>query len=153
MHNAWIRSPLHSKNTRVSVTWKRVHWGQTPFRVKDDPEIGQLSADLTNNGVRLTQLCVTFRVKLTDFRVIVDPEWSLAPMDPFRVNFWPEFFLECATGVQGPGDYGVRCSLMLSEHSDTKSGIHSRSKLWGGRLLCPLWFRHCAFINSIQIMH
>ena len=25
----------------------RVHWGQTPFRVKADPEIGQLSADLT----------------------------------------------------------------------------------------------------------
>ena len=78
---------VHSKNTRVSVTRKRVHWGQTPFRVKDNPEIGQLSADLTNNGVRLTQLWVTFRVKLTDFRVIVDPEWSLAPMDPFRVNF------------------------------------------------------------------
>ena len=38
---------IHSKNTRVSVTRKRVHWGQTPFRV------------------------------------IVDPEWSLAPMDPF----------------------------------------------------------------------
>ena len=78
---------VHSKNTRVSVTRKRVHWGQTPFRVKDDPEIGQLSADLTTNGVRLTQLWVTFRIKLTDFRVIVDPEWSLAPMDPFRVNF------------------------------------------------------------------
>ena len=39
---------VHSKNTRVSVTRKRVHWGQTPFRVKDDPEIGQLSADLTS---------------------------------------------------------------------------------------------------------
>ena len=83
---------VHSKNTRVRVTRKRVRWGQTPFRVKDDPEFGQLSADLTNNGVRLTQLWVTFRVKLTDFRVIVDPEWSLAPMDPFRVNFWPGCF-------------------------------------------------------------
>ena len=31
----------HSKNTRVSVTRKRVLWGQIPFRVKDDPEIGQ----------------------------------------------------------------------------------------------------------------
>ena len=39
-------------------------------------------------SVRLTQLWVTFRVKLTDFRVIVDPEWRLAPMDPFRVKFW-----------------------------------------------------------------
>ena len=41
------------------------------------------SVKLTNNGVRLTQILVIFRVKLTDFRVIVDPEWSLAPMDPF----------------------------------------------------------------------
>ena len=65
---------------------------KTPFRVKDDREIGQLSTDLTNNGVRLTQLWVTFRVKLTDFRVIVDPEWSSAAMDPFRVNFWPGCF-------------------------------------------------------------
>ena len=71
---------------------KRVHWGQTPFWVKDDPEIGQLSADLTNNGGRLTQLWVTFCVKLTDFWVIIDPEWSLAPMDPSRVNFWPGCF-------------------------------------------------------------
>ena len=41
------------------------------------------SVKLTNNGVRLTQLWVIFRVKLPDFRVIVDPEWSLAPTDPF----------------------------------------------------------------------
>ena len=31
----------------------RVHWGHTPFRVKSDPEFGQLSADLTNH--RLTE--------------------------------------------------------------------------------------------------
>ena len=43
---------LHSKNTRVSVTRKKVHWAQTPFRVNDDPEVGQLSTDVTNNGVR-----------------------------------------------------------------------------------------------------
>ena len=60
---------VHSKNTRVIVIRKRVHWGQTPFRVNDDPEIGQLSADLTNNGVRLTQLWVIFLVKLTDLPV------------------------------------------------------------------------------------
>ena len=39
-----ITENMHSKNTRVSVTRKRVHWGQTPFRVKDDPEISQLDA-------------------------------------------------------------------------------------------------------------
>ena len=35
---------IHSKNTRVSMTRKRVCWGQTPFRVNDDPEISQLDA-------------------------------------------------------------------------------------------------------------
>ena len=90
-------------NTRVSVTRKRVHWGQTPFRVNNDPEIGQLSADLTNNGVRLTQLWVIFHVKLTDFRIIVDPEWSLAPMDPFRVKFDPGVFRVLAKGPLTPG--------------------------------------------------
>ena len=47
------------------------------------------------NGVRLTQLWAIFRVKLTDFRVIVHqlhPEWSLAPMDPFRVTYDPGVF-------------------------------------------------------------
>ena len=69
-------------------------WGAISkhIRVKHDPEIGQLCADLTNNGDRLTQLWVIFRVRLTDFRVIVDPEWSLAPMDPFRVKFDPGVF-------------------------------------------------------------
>ena len=80
------------KTPRVKLDPERVHWGQTPYRVKDDPEICQLSADLTNNGVRLTQLCVIFRVRLTDFRVIADPEWSLPPMDPLRVKFDPGVF-------------------------------------------------------------
>ena len=72
--------------------WESVLTLKTPFRVKDDPEIGQFSADLTNNGVRLTQLWVTFRVKLTDFRVIVDPEWSLAPMGQFPGQFLTRVF-------------------------------------------------------------
>ena len=50
-----------------------------PFRVNDDSEISQTDT----KWVRLTQLWVIFRIKLTDFRVIVDPEWSCAPMDPF----------------------------------------------------------------------
>ena len=33
---------LHSKSTRVSHDPERVHWGQTPFRVNDDPEISQI---------------------------------------------------------------------------------------------------------------
>ena len=92
--------PVHSKNTWVSA-WpgKRVHWGQTPFRVNNDPEIGQLSADLTNNGVRLTQLWVICRVKLTDFRVIVDPEWSLAQWTLSGSSFDPDVFRVYAYGT------------------------------------------------------
>ena len=79
------------------MTRKRVHWGQTPFRVNDDPEIGQLYADLTNNGVRLTQLWVIFRVQLTDFLVIdgVWPQWTLS-----ELSLTPAF-LECGSYSQG----------------------------------------------------
>ena len=78
---------------------------KTGTRVSRDPEKGSFGAKLhsgstttrksvrlTNNGVRLTQLWVIFRVKLTDFRVIVDPEWSLAPMDPFPGHADPGVF-------------------------------------------------------------
>ena len=116
----------HSKNTRVSVTRKRVHWGQTPFRVKDDPEIDQLSADLATNWVRLTQLWDTFRVKLTDFRVVFDPARSLAPMDPFRVN------------ISDPGVFRVYTSslsninkmiLIIIMDSNSASGVGNASFL------------------------
>ena len=50
------------------------------------------SVKLTNNGVRLTQLSVIFRAKLSDFRVIVDPEWGLASMDPFPGHVDPSVF-------------------------------------------------------------
>ena len=69
------------------MTRKRV---STRFRVISDTEFGQLSADLIINGVRLTQLWVIFCFKLTDFRVTVDPEWSLTP-NVFRV--YPEFYI------------------------------------------------------------
>ena len=62
---------------------ERVHWGQTPFRVNDDPEISQLDAEcdpeLGQSDPIICQVCN----KLTNFRVICDPEWNLAPMDPF----------------------------------------------------------------------
>ena len=76
---------VHSQNTQASATRKRILWSlsHTQFRVNSDPELGQLSADLTNIRVILTQLWVIFRDKLTDFRVIIDPEWSLTPVDPF----------------------------------------------------------------------
>ena len=69
---------------------KRVHRGQTPFRVKTRKSVN-LTRDVTQSWVILTPLFVN----LTDFRVIVDPEWSLAPMDPFPGHGWPG----CATRV------------------------------------------------------
>ena len=73
-YNRWrIIQLSHSKNTWVNLTRKRVHWGHAQFRVKSYPEVGQISADLTNNGVTLTKLWVIFRVKLNPFRVKFDP--------------------------------------------------------------------------------
>ena len=46
-----------------------------------DPELGQ-SVPITGH------VCG----ELTDFRVIVDPEWSLAPMDPFPCHADPGVF-------------------------------------------------------------
>ena len=80
---------IHSKNTRVKHDPERV---QTSFRVNDDPEISQSDAEydqeLGQSDPIICQVCG----KRTDFRVIVDPEWSLAPMDPFRVKFDPDVF-------------------------------------------------------------
>ena len=62
---------------------ERVHWGQTPFRVNDDLKISQLDTECDPElGQSDPIMCHVCR-KLTNFRVIFDPEWSLAPMDPF----------------------------------------------------------------------
>ena len=69
---------IHSKNIRVKHDPERVHWGQTLFQVNDDPEISQPDAEydpeLGQSDPIICQVCG----KLTDFRVILDPEWSLA---------------------------------------------------------------------------
>ena len=83
---------LHSKNTRVKPGQERVHWGQTPFRFTNDREIGQLSADVRNDGVRLTQLwvilfCVSGQVDW--FPGHRWPGMELALMDPFQLKFDP----------------------------------------------------------------
>ena len=69
----------------VKLDPERVHWGKTPFRVNDDREIRQPDAkydpEFGQSDPIICQVCG----KLTNFRVILDPEWSLAPMDPFRV--------------------------------------------------------------------
>ena len=95
------KSEIMNSGTLVAYTLKtpgseidpeRVHWGQTPFRVNDDPEISQLDAEydpeLDQSDPIICQVCR----KLTNFRVISDPEWSLAPMDPFPGHADPGVF-------------------------------------------------------------
>ena len=73
------------------------------IRVNDDQEISQPDAEydpeLGQSDPIICQVCG----KLTDFRVILDPEWSLAPMDPFRVKF-------------DPGVYRVECEYISWSH-------------------------------------
>ena len=82
----------------IRVTRERAHRGRTQFRVKSDPEFGQLSADLIHNEVRLTQLDLghidNILSKLITFWVIVNPEPSLTSIDPFRAAkfFFPRQF-------------------------------------------------------------
>ena len=57
--------------------------GSAGAELRSGSAMGRRSFELTTNGVRLTQFSVIFRVKLTDFRVVVGPEWGLAMMGPF----------------------------------------------------------------------
>ena len=148
-----LRWQVHSENTWVSVTLKRVHEGHTQFLVKSDLEFGQLFA-VTNYSVSLTQLWVIFRVKLTDFRVIVDPEWSLAPMDPFSVKFEP-----------GVGFASIVCVIILSARYSPRNKLFPYQKkhknqvlhcvVWWVRVLLPLHsYAHLFRIQShILLLH
>ena len=75
---------IHSKkNTRVSVTRKRVHWGQTPFRINDDPEVSQLDAEYDPElGQSDPIICQACR-KLTKFRVTFETGTEYDPHGPF----------------------------------------------------------------------
>ena len=71
---------------------EKVHWGQTPFRVNDDPEISQLDAECASEPGQSDPIICQVCRKLTKFRVIFDLEWSLAPMDPFPGHADPGVF-------------------------------------------------------------
>ena len=72
---------IHSKNTGVELDPEKIHWGQTPFRVNDDPEIRRPDAEYdTELGQSDPIICQVCR-KLTRFRVT--RELSMAPMNPF----------------------------------------------------------------------
>ena len=60
---------------------ERVHWGQSPFRVNDDPEISQLDAECNPELGQSDPIICKVCKKLTNFRVI--PGMEFAPMDPF----------------------------------------------------------------------
>ena len=88
----------HSKNIRVKHDPERVHWGQTLFRVNDDPEISQPDAEydpeLGQSDPIICQVCG----KLTDSglsltRNGVWPQWTLSGSSLTRV------FLECMVWV------------------------------------------------------
>ena len=69
------------------MTRKRVHWGQTPFRVNYDPEISQLDAEYDPELDQSDTITCQVRRKLTKFRVTIDPELSMTPKRTlFRVT-------------------------------------------------------------------
>ena len=91
----WPTSCVHANTLNApgsEIDPERVHWGQTPFRVNDDPEISQLDAEcdpeLGQSDPIICQVCR----KLTKFRVIFDPEWSLGPNGPFSGSRWSGCF-------------------------------------------------------------
>ena len=85
---------MHSKNTRIELDQERVHWGQTPFRVNDGPEISQPGAEYDRELGQSDPIICEVCGKLTDFRVI-DPEWGLSPMAHVRVKCDPGVFRVC----------------------------------------------------------
>ena len=99
----------HSTNTPVGVTRrKRVHWGQTPFRVNDDQQISQLEYDgdpeLGQPDPIICQVCR----KLTKFRVTFDRNgvWLQWTLFGWR---WPmQVFLECRSRL-----YNVTWACMI----------------------------------------
>ena len=78
---------------------ERVHWGQTPFRVNDDPEISQHDAECDPELGQSDRIICQVCRKLTNFRVSFDPEWSLAPMDPFPGHADPGVFKVYGSGL------------------------------------------------------
>ena len=79
---------IHSKTPGSAWPGKgsvgvKLHSGSTMTRKSVN-----LTRNMTQNWVSLAPLFVN----LTDFRVTVDPEWSLAPTDPFPGHGWPGCF-------------------------------------------------------------
>ena len=94
---------IHSKNTRVNVTRKRVHRAWTRFRVKSDLEFGQFSADLTNNVGQIDPALGHFPRQVDRFPGHHWPGIESDPSGPFPGHVWARCFIECkASGHRYP---------------------------------------------------
>ena len=102
---------------------EKVHWGQTPFRVNVDHDISQLDAEydpeLSQSDPVICQVCR----KLTDFWVFIDPEWSLASIDPFRVMLTRGFF-------RVSGICSGQCPMGRWRHFVKMGGTKRKRNLW-----------------------
>ena len=97
-YGRWIR---HSKNTRVIFNPERVHWGQTPFRVNDDPEISQPDAEYDPELGQYDPIICHSSLRKAD-RFPGHPWHGMAfgpNMDPFRVGFDSGVFIEWTSSI------------------------------------------------------
>ena len=85
---------IHSKIPGSEIDPERVHWGQTPFRIKGDPEISQLGTECDPEVGQSDPICCQVCRNLTNSRSSLTmngvwPQWTLFWVTLTRV------FLEC----------------------------------------------------------
>ena len=127
---------VHSKNTRVSVTRKRVHWGQTPFRVKDDPEISQLDAKYDPDLGQSDPIICQFDW----FPGHRWPGMEFGPNGPFSGLRLTRVFLECRTCCN------VKFTLCLVDMTAYSQSSGPRFESAGSGSIVPLGealYPHC----------
>ena len=83
-----LRWQVHSENTWVSVTLKRVHEGHTQFLVKSDLEFGQLFA-VTNYSVSFDPALGHIPGQVDWFLGHCWPGMEFGPNGPFLGQIWP----------------------------------------------------------------
>ena len=95
---------MHSKYSQVSMTRKRVHWGQTPVRVNDDPEISQLDAKYDPElGQSDPIIC--------QFDWFPSHRWmEFGPNGPFSGSRLTRVFLECGFAEKS---LNMGCSFVI----------------------------------------
>ena len=87
-HTDYLKKTPGSNLTRKGSIGAKLHSGSTMTRKSVSLTWNMTQCWVNRSDPIICQVCG----KLTNFRVILDPEWSLAPMDPFRVKFDPGIF-------------------------------------------------------------